>query len=310
MKQDRLALYRVDMKYVRDLHNKDDKVSSVSPQIGKETRVYVGIIVVCDKQKYCVPLSHAEQKKHEEMKGSVDFSKIYDEKNKLIAVLNFNLMIPVEETQLQKVDVKINPNDTEKVKHYKKLCQSELNWCQKHSDDIVNKANVLYKMYRDNVNFKARKRCVNFAKLEDVCKKYNEKHTQQHSPKDKEVLKEKDSISFKKPFLVKIFSGYTKASKGKLIHSEIIQEFSLKYAIKTAEKLAEGHYYEVEPVVLEHDDSEKSKLKEKEKSDKDNKGKPKKDKINIKNMIAEKSSIVDKSHTSVQKNRNRGDDVL
>jgi len=33
--ESRLNLYMVDMKYVRDLHKADDKVSSVSPQTGK-----------------------------------------------------------------------------------------------------------------------------------------------------------------------------------------------------------------------------------------------------------------------------------
>ena len=32
---DHLKLYQIDMKYVRDLHNADDRVESVSPQIGK-----------------------------------------------------------------------------------------------------------------------------------------------------------------------------------------------------------------------------------------------------------------------------------
>ena len=38
--QERLNLYRVDMKYVRDLHRADDRVSSVSPQIGKDAQVF------------------------------------------------------------------------------------------------------------------------------------------------------------------------------------------------------------------------------------------------------------------------------
>jgi protein AbiQ len=33
---EQLKLYQIDMKYVRDLHNADERVESVSPQIGKE----------------------------------------------------------------------------------------------------------------------------------------------------------------------------------------------------------------------------------------------------------------------------------
>ncbi len=36
MKQERLNLYLIDMKYIRNLHRVDDKVSSVSAQIGKQ----------------------------------------------------------------------------------------------------------------------------------------------------------------------------------------------------------------------------------------------------------------------------------
>ena len=58
MKQERLNLYRIDMKYIRNLHHVDSRVSSVSPQIGKQSRIYVGIIVICNNRKYLIPLSH------------------------------------------------------------------------------------------------------------------------------------------------------------------------------------------------------------------------------------------------------------
>lgn len=45
MKQERLNLYLIDMKYIRNLHKADDRVSSVSPQIGK--RFLIWIIVQC-----------------------------------------------------------------------------------------------------------------------------------------------------------------------------------------------------------------------------------------------------------------------
>ena len=54
MKQERLNLYRIDMKYIRNLHNIDDRVSSVSPQIGKQHRIYVGTVVGCNNRKYLI----------------------------------------------------------------------------------------------------------------------------------------------------------------------------------------------------------------------------------------------------------------
>ncbi len=55
------------MKYIRNLHNKDDKVLSVSPQTGKDTRVFGGIIIVFDEHKYCIPLSSPKAKHKKEV---------------------------------------------------------------------------------------------------------------------------------------------------------------------------------------------------------------------------------------------------
>ena len=171
----RLNLYLIDMKYIRDLHRIDDNVPSVSPQIGKESRVFLGVVVLCNGKKYCVPLSHPK-KKHNHMRGSIDFTKVYDG-DKMIGVLNFNLMLPVSDIVLQPVDLKIHRNDSESIRHYKRLCQKEIDWCRKHQDDIVNKANVLYSMYTSDQKFSARPRCLKFPELEKACKKYEDKHT-------------------------------------------------------------------------------------------------------------------------------------
>ena len=138
-------LYKVDIKYIRNLHNIDDNVLSVSPQTGKDNRVFIGIVIVCGTHKYCIPLSSPKEK-HKRMKNSMDFSKI-EVNGSLLGVLNFNLMIPVEEEQLQPVNTVVFRRDRENIRHYKKLCAQELDWCRKNSEVICNKANVLYKKY-------------------------------------------------------------------------------------------------------------------------------------------------------------------
>ena len=175
MKQERLNLYNIDMKYIRNLHNIDDRVSSVSPQIGKQHRIYVGIVVMCNEKKYLIPLSHPVEK-HKKMKSRADFDKIYDKKKKLIGVLNYNLMIPVEEPQLIKVNLKINKDDSDRDKYYKQLCVDEINWCRKNADIIINKANCLYKLCIEESDYKGKSRCLDFKKLENECKKYNTKN--------------------------------------------------------------------------------------------------------------------------------------
>ena len=174
MKQERLNLYRIDMKYIRDLHNVDNRVSSVSPQIGKQHRIYVGIVVICNERKYLIPLSHPVDK-HKKMSPRADFDKIIDKHGKLLGVLNYNLMIPVEEQQLIKVNLKTNKTDSVSDKHYKQLCIDEINWCRKNADIIINKANCLYRLCVGDSNYIGKYRCLDFKSLEIACEKYNAK---------------------------------------------------------------------------------------------------------------------------------------
>ena len=174
MKQERLNLYLIDMKYIRNLHNADDRVSSVSPQIGKQHRIYVGVVIMLNERKYLIPLSHPVEK-HKRMKPRADFDKIYDRKGKLIGVLNYNLMIPVENAQIQKVDLKVNKGDTKATVFYKNLCIDEINWCRANRETIVNKARVLYGLCTNESGYKGKDRCLDFIKLEKICDNYNNK---------------------------------------------------------------------------------------------------------------------------------------
>lgn len=173
MKQLTLEVYQIDMKYIRNLHNIDDRVLSVSPQVGKDERPFLGVIIICNEHKYCVPLSKPK-KKHERMRDKIDFKKIVED-GKLIGVLNFNLMIPVEEAQIQRIDTKIHKHDNADVRRKKELLKKELEWCNAHIVDLVNTANVLYKKYISGERFAARSQCLDFEKMEEACKRYNQK---------------------------------------------------------------------------------------------------------------------------------------
>ena len=105
MKQERLNLYFIDMKYVRNLHKVDDRVQSISPQIHKSNRPFVGIIIICNEYKYCVPLDSAKEK-HKMHKNDVDFTRIFDDEQ-LISVLNFNNMIPIDDKFTESLSVRV-----------------------------------------------------------------------------------------------------------------------------------------------------------------------------------------------------------
>lgn len=174
MEQKRLNLYLIDMKYIRDLAKADDHVMSVSPQAGKETRPFVGIVIVCGTRKYCVPLS-SPKPKHNSMKNDVDFMKIMDGEN-LIGVLNFNNMIPVDESCTIPLNLRIVEKDDAATKNYKKMAAKQLDWCQHNQEAIVKKANKLYLMVQsEKVSGFLKRRCCDFRKLETVLQKWVER---------------------------------------------------------------------------------------------------------------------------------------
>ena len=59
----RFKLYNVNIKYIRNLHNVDDNVPSVSPQVGKQGRPFLGIIVLINGSKFCIPFTSNSGKK-------------------------------------------------------------------------------------------------------------------------------------------------------------------------------------------------------------------------------------------------------
>ena len=91
-------------------------------------------------QNYCIPLSSGDKEKYQNKKSSIDMIKIYDDsiKNKngapkIIAVLNINNMIPVNDSVIKKVNLKINSHDTISERKRKELLQKEIKWCRNNS---------------------------------------------------------------------------------------------------------------------------------------------------------------------------------
>ena len=105
------------------------------------------------------------------MRENITFRKIRDKDGKVLAVLNLNNMIPVQEEYITEINLKINLQDTPEIKRWKKLCIKELNWCQSHQDEIERLANELYILYTSEKSFGKRKICLNFPLLEKECKK-------------------------------------------------------------------------------------------------------------------------------------------
>ena len=112
--------------------------------------------------------------KHEAMKNDKDFSRIIDKHGKLIGVLNFNSMIPVNDDVITPIDIKVRSGDTSKDKAYKELLNDQLDWCNKNREIINNKANKLYHIVTETPGkmIALTKRCCDFKKLEKICDRY------------------------------------------------------------------------------------------------------------------------------------------
>lgn len=108
------------------------------------------------------------------MRDKIDFKKIIHN-GSLIGVLNFNLMIPVENAQIQRIDTQIRKHDNMDTRKKKELLIKELQWCNEHISDLANTANVLYQKYIMGENFSARRQCLDFKRMELECEKYNSK---------------------------------------------------------------------------------------------------------------------------------------
>ena len=95
---------------------------------------------------------------------------------KLLGVLNINNMIPVADNLIQKVDLRPNRLDKQETVSYKNLCRKELDWIQKHQQQIESKANRLYLLVtQKKAPEKLISRCLDFIKLESVLEKWKNK---------------------------------------------------------------------------------------------------------------------------------------
>ena len=102
----------------------------------------------------------------------VDFTKIMDGE-KLIGVLNFNNMIPVDESCTIPLNLRIVGKDDAATRNYKKMSAKQLDWCQHNQKAIVKKANKLYAMVQsEKTNGFLKRRCCDFGKPEAILQKW------------------------------------------------------------------------------------------------------------------------------------------
>ena len=158
VKNGHLMVYEVNYEYRKYLEQFEKKVSQ------KDNRKFYGILIKKDKYEYCIPFT--SKVKHRNSKLTINIKN----KNKIIAQLLLNNMIPIKENQIKLVDI-----ENEKYSDYLK---SEIIYLsnRKVINEIVNKTSNIFCVLSNNksIDYEFFKElCCDFNKLEEVYLKYN-----------------------------------------------------------------------------------------------------------------------------------------
>ena len=93
-RKDEIKLYKVDPLYIKALRDESKGGDSRAYKEDKTQRPYVGVVTVCNEQKYCIPLT-SNKEKFSKMTGKIDISLIVIQ-GKIKGAVEFSRMIPVD----------------------------------------------------------------------------------------------------------------------------------------------------------------------------------------------------------------------
>jgi protein AbiQ len=177
-----LRICNVKTEYVDFLRRFDDRVSVSDKKDGSRLRAYVGVVLDIGRFKYFAPLS-SPKSKFSRMKNTLDFMKI--ENPELLGVIDINNMMPVCGKLLTALEHRIDKSkDDKKTIEYKTLLRKELAWLNVPENMVKIQANAetVYKIrtgaitqpYPKHFIENLKKRCCDFALLEEKCVEYCE----------------------------------------------------------------------------------------------------------------------------------------
>lgn len=157
IKNGHLLIYEVDSLYRKYLEQFESKVSQ------KEGRKFYGIIIKKDEYEYCIPFTSKVKKRNSKLTINIK------NKNKIIAQLLLNNMIPVTEKCTKLVEI-----EKEKYVDYLK---SEIIYLNNKTvtKEIITKVSNMFKVLENNENIDYtffKEICCDFKKLEKIYKNY------------------------------------------------------------------------------------------------------------------------------------------
>lgn len=186
IKFDNLAIYHVDVRYLKYLHDNIDSEVYYSEE-NYTTKPFLGLVIGIGTYTYFIPFSSSKSR-HKKWKNvapdhylvyeivekgvlsSRAICKPYDDKHviHIIAALDIKKMIPVPQGYFDKVDFRIISDEI-----YKAVLEKEYRFCQKIQDGIIERVKNIYEeQLQTGV---VHKYFCNFSKLEKACDDYTAK---------------------------------------------------------------------------------------------------------------------------------------
>ena len=159
-REPRFIVYTISEEYNETLFKDDPEVRRATDN--KKTRPFVGVLFTLENRNYFAPLT-SPKPKHLTMKNNEEIYKL-DEGRR--GIIDFCKMIPVPDSQLEKIDFserkKTHP-------HNFSLLQNQLRLVNKDREIIRKKAEEFYQNYFSNKMSKKRKaRCVNLTRANKI----------------------------------------------------------------------------------------------------------------------------------------------
>lgn len=133
---EKIKFYSITDTYINYLHSYDN---GVQLNERNKLRPYVGLLLEMDEHKYYAPLSSYKEPKYK--KKTQAFFKVYDDLAKdPVAVIKFNCMIPVLESEITYVNFEDYSHD----RKYRTLLEAEYQFIKNNRASILAGAQKLY----------------------------------------------------------------------------------------------------------------------------------------------------------------------
>ena len=157
-----ILMCRIDIAYLNYLRQFDSRVSYND----SGTRMFVGILLEVNGQKYYAPLSSPKPKHAKISSQAADIYKIDGGK---LGVINLNNMVPVPDAAIIAIDINQEPDEK-----YRVLLQNQMRQIRKDAARIKKKAQTLYHLILQKKVPVLSKRCCDYALLKMQCAKYSQ----------------------------------------------------------------------------------------------------------------------------------------